>query len=74
MADPEKRVVSFVTQGRTDRPRLRSDIRFLGYCANRRGAKARFHPTYGHAGNIAPPIREIASIPEISVCFKIPID
>lgn len=74
MGDPEKPVVSFVTQGRTDRPRLRSDIRFLGYCANRRGAKARFHSTYGHAGNRARQNREIASIREISVYFKTPID
>ncbi len=74
MGDPEKPVVSFVTQGRTDRPRLRSDIRFLGYCANRRGAKARFHSTYGHADNRARQNREIASIREISVYFKTPID
>ena len=67
MGDPEKPVVSFVTQGRTDRPRLRSDIRFLGYCANRRGAKARFHSTYGHAGNKARQNREIASIRERSL-------
>ena len=66
MGDPEKPVVSFVTQGRTDRPRLRSDIRFLGYCANRRGAKARFHSTHGHAGNKARQNREITSIREIS--------
>lgn len=66
MGDPEKPVVGFVTQGRTDRPRLRSDIPFLGYCANRRGAKARFHSTYGHAGNKARQNREITPIREIS--------